>query len=216
MAQFFLPNFSRFLLKWLCELYSPLGKNIKKSVLQNIKNLKTPFDHGGYAFSIRTYTGGMNLDIWKFQYRHPLSPTTTQIGILTNLDFIFKNWYPPPNGFYKPIPSSNLFGKMNTHPPKTLILDLKKKNNIWFLYSALPSSWSLLKALYYRVLLPQRPLQSRDITSIGAAILMVLHERSTLYTSIKYHIQIWWSSQCRYWSLLSTTGTDHCSVDRWP
>ena len=88
-------------------------------------------------------------------------------------------------------------------------------NNVWFLYSALPSSTSLLRALY-RVLLPQRPLQSRDITSIGAAILMVLHERSTLYTSIKYHIQIWWSSQCRYWSLLSTTGTDHCSVDRWP
>ena len=37
-------------------------------------------------------------------------------------------------------------------------------NNIWFLYSALPSSTSLPGALY-RVLLPQRPSQSRDVTS---------------------------------------------------
>ena len=28
----------------------PYGKNIKKSVLQDIKNLKTPFDQGGVHF----------------------------------------------------------------------------------------------------------------------------------------------------------------------
>ena len=50
----------------------PYGKNIKKSVLQDIKNLKTPFDQGGCIF----YTNpvGVNLDIWKFQYRHPPPP----------------------------------------------------------------------------------------------------------------------------------------------
>ena len=73
-------------------------------------------------------------------------------------------------------------------------------NNIWFLYSALPSSTSLPGALY-RVLLPQRPSQSRDVTSIGAEIRYTKEVPFILRSNISFG----WDGlhNARFWSLLS-------------